>query len=619
MDYVPAPGPDAPLRLPPQCNRCQDNPVAWTSPRVDFCYKCLPGGPFAAPPCRWCGTTNDYFSQGLCALCHPRSPQRPGSCKGCLAWGVYPRYNWTCWPCRWWRTHYPEGTCDYCRRLARIGNSGACRLCVEQAQITQEPGRALDYAGANQHSQQLFLANMLFKKRITPRLAPEPSLRPGPRARRAVTASVRTDPGKSRYKNQLPYPAGTSFDEETSTQLALFDMAPDPQAVRRRALIEDSELIRYCAAIVDEHADRFGWSVRQRNDVTRSLRLLQTLRQEPTAKIRASDVLMLPRYDGNIVSTIDVLAEAGLLIEDRPSRVEVYFASRSRNLPPLMREHLELWLNVMLDGSRLAPRQVPRDPQTARVQIAGLVTVVNTWVDLGYTSFAQVTRADIEAALAPLNPGRRHAAELGLRSLYRTLKGRKLVFTNPMRGLKSNPLAGTIPLALDPAVIREELNHPDPVVALAVALVAFHALTGKQLRALQLTDIVDGHLTIGDRVIPLAGPVRTRLTAWLDHRNRRWPGCLNPHLLVSRRTAPRLVPVGHSFPWKGITLRPQALREDRILHEIHATGGDIRRVCDLFGLSIEGATRYLRTIEHPDLAIGLADHDVPHRGSGAHH
>lgn len=71
----------------------------------------------------------------------------------------------------------------------------------------------------------------------------------------------------------------------------------------------------------------------------------------------------------------------------------------------------------------------------------------------------------------------------------------------------------------------------------------------------------------------------------------------------SRRTAPRLVPVGHNFPWKGITLRPQALREDRILHEIHATGGDVRRICDLFGLSIEGATRYLKTVEHPDLTI----------------
>lgn len=602
---MPGPGPEAPLRLPPQCNRCQANPVAWTAPRVDVCYECLPGGPFPTPPCRWCGTTKDYFSQGLCSLCHPRSPQRPGACKGCLAWGVYPRLNWTCGPCRWWRTHYPEGVCDYCSRHIPVGLSGACRLCVEQAQMTQEPGRALDYAGANRHSQQLFLANMLFKKRVTPRLAPEPSLRPGPRARKAATASVRTgeEPWRSRYKNQLPYPAGTGFDDETSIQLALFDMTPDPEAVRRRVLIEDSELTRLCAAIVDQHAERYGWSVRQRNDVTRSLRLLQTLRENPTAKIRASDVMQLPRYDGNIISTIDVLDEAGLLIEDRPSRVELYFAKRAAGLPPVMREHLELWLHVMLEGSELTPRQVPRDSQTVRVQILGLVTVVNTWVAAGYHSFAQVTRADIVNALASLPPGRRHAAELACRSLFKTLKGQRLIFANPMRGMKHTPLARTTPLALDPAVIRAELNHPDPVVALAVALVAFHALSGKQLRAVRLTDIIDGRLTIGDRVIPLAAPVRTRLTAWLDHRNQRWPGCINPHLLVSRRTAPRLVPVGHSFPWRGITLRPQALREDRILHEIHATGGDIRRICDLFGLSVEGATRYLKTIEHPDLTV----------------
>ena len=35
--------------------------------------------------------------------------------------------------------------------------------------------------------------------------------------------------------------------------------------------------------------------------------------------------------------------------------------------------------------------------------------------------------------------------------------------------------------------------------------------------------------------------------------------------------------------------------------EIHATDGDIRRICDLFGLSVEGATRYRKTVEHPDL------------------
>ena len=97
--------------------------VAWVHPRVDCCYDCIPGGPFIPPPCSKCGTTTDYFSQGLCASCHPGSPQNPGSCKGCLAWGVYRRYNWTCWPCRWWNSHYPEGVCDFCGRTARIGGS----------------------------------------------------------------------------------------------------------------------------------------------------------------------------------------------------------------------------------------------------------------------------------------------------------------------------------------------------------------------------------------------------------------------------------------------------------------------------------------------------------------
>jgi hypothetical protein len=48
-------------------------------------------------------------------------------------------------------------------------------------------------------------------------------------------------------------------------------------------------------------------------------------------------------------------------------------------------------------------------------------------------------------------------------------------------------------------------------------------------------------------------------------------------------------------------LSTQALREDRILHEVHATGGDIVRLCDLFGLSIGAAERYTAVVEHPDL------------------
>lgn len=42
-------------------------------------------------------------------------------------------------------------------------------------------------------------------------------------------------------------------------------------------------------------------------------------------------------------------------------------------------------------------------------------------------------------------------------------------------------------------------------------------------------------------------------------------------------------------------------REDRILDEIHATGGDIRRAADMFGLTIPPLLRYLATLNNHDL------------------
>ncbi|MFE7382109.1 hypothetical protein ACFU9F_17255 [Streptomyces zhihengii] len=177
-----------------------------------------------------------------------------------------------------------------------------------------------------------------------------------------------------------------------------------------------------------------------------------------------------------------------------------------------------------------------------------------------------------------------------------------MVFVDPTRGLPITPVNATVPLPLDIEAIRSALNSQDPAVALAVALVAFHAVTSPQRAAMQQTDIRDGRLTLQDRTFPLAGPVLTRLAAYLDYRAKTWPATRNTHLFINRKTAPRTTPVSRNFPWIASQLKPQALREDRILQEIHATGGDVRRICDLFGLSITAALRYANTLEHPDLA-----------------
>lgn len=562
-------------RPPARCFTCQRNRVAWIKPRVDYCYDCLPGGPFTAPACRTCGS-DDYFSEGQCGRCHPGGPGYLGSCRGCLAWGVVRRYSWLCWSCRWWQTHYPAGRRRFCHRDTWIAGQGACRLCLEQGRMLTEPGRAPDLASTNRHGQQLFLANVRGQLHRTKIGQAEPP----------VTTPVAFTPASWR-------------------QLALFELAPDPEVVKRAALTVDSDLVDYCRNIVADHAARHGWSKRQRNSVVASLRMLAYLQDTPGAKIHATDVLGLPRYDGNIVSTLEVLDAAGLLIDDRPAQVERYFADKTAGLPEPMTTQLETWLQVMLEGSTTAPRRRARDPETIRHHILGIAPIVHAWADAGHRSLAEITSEDVQAAL-PAGGTLRHFAEIGLRSVFTTLKARKLIFTNPTRGMPTTPTNTTVPLPLDTEAIKQALNADNPRTALAVALVAFHALTNKQLQQLKLTDIVDGRLTIDGRVIPLAGPVRVRLAAWLDYRAVTWPNTINPHLFISQKSAPRLIPIGRQFPWTNTNLSPQALREDRILQEIHATGGDIRRICDLFGLGIEAAMRYASTIDHPDLADNRA-------------
>jgi hypothetical protein len=382
-------------------------------------------------------------------------------------------------------------------------------------------------------------------------------------------------------------------------QPPLFHAEPDPELVKQRALAASLELQYYCRDIVRGHADKHRWSQRQTNDVIRSLRLLQTLQPTPGARIRATDVQQLPRYSGNVQSTLDVLAAAGLLIDDRISSVERYFAGKTGDLPTTITSQLQVWLEALLHDRTVAPRQRARDPQTARLHIMAVAPIVQTWAAAGHQSLAEITREQVAAAL-PASGGRRYLAESGLRSLFNTLKARKLIFLNPTRGRRLSSPNSTIPLPLETDTIRNALNSSDPAIALAVALVAFHALTSKQIGDLKLTDIVDGRLTISERVFPLAGPVRVRLTAWLDHRARTWPATLNPHLFVNRRTAPRLTRSGRYFPWVRAGISPQALREDRIIEEARANGGDVRRICDLFGFTVDAALRYAAVECNPE-------------------
>jgi hypothetical protein len=73
-----------------------------------------------------------------------------------------------------------------------------------------------------------------------------------------------------------------------------------------------------------------------------------------------------------------------------------------------------------------------------------------------------------------------------------------------------------------------------------------------------------------------------------------------PSLFINRRTAPRLIPVSRSFAWDQTGLAARNLRDRHIIDEVLATGGDVRRLCQLFDIGVEAAIRYTGILDTSD-------------------
>ncbi|GAA2412004.1 hypothetical protein GCM10010191_21680 [Actinomadura vinacea] len=123
----------------------------------------------------------------------------------------------------------------------------------------------------------------------------------------------------------------------------------------------------------------------------------------------------------------------------------------------------------------------------------------------------------------------------------------------------------------------------------------------RQLRQLLLTDLHDGRLHIDGQVILLAPHVTIRLAAYLRYRTQRWPNTANPHLFIHVGSAGRTTEVTYKWVNDRLGVPAHQLRNDRILDEARASAGDIRRLCDLFGLTVGAAQRYITAIKHAEL------------------
>lgn len=558
------------------CQRCGNRPQAYQG--RGLCYDCKPGTRGRPLPCKRCGSIGDYWSAGLCRRCHQYAPQLPDSCRDCLAWPVLRIRDWTCQACAAWRIWYPQaGTCLSCERELHLNPHQACRLCWMQAKRAQPPGGPVDVIAGNRHGQQLTFADIS---------SPKNGYRPHPRRPWRKPKPAQDQP-------PLPPQIPGQLDLLATDWLA--------EAARRYWPGDPPIMLasQLDAAVLD-HARRHGWSKNMIPAARTGMRVLLAMTGATAPPVKSSDAGRLTALGLPALPVRAVLAEAGLLDEDRPDPLGTWFERRIDGLPELMAGELRTWYEVQRHGSTAPPRSRPRRPGTIKARVLAALPALACWAGQGCQSLREITREQVIAALPAAGTPR---AQLGraLKSIFATLKAHRVIFANPAARIRVGHFERRIPLPADQHRLAAALSSQDPATAAVAALMIFHGLRPAEVRDLKLTGIRDGRCFLPDRTVLLAEPARTRLAAYLGYRHARWPASINPHFFIHYKSAPGTLPVTRYWVNDHLGLPARAVRQDRMVDEAIATAGDLRRICDLFGVSIATAQHYADLLSHPGL------------------
>ncbi|WP_245633809.1 hypothetical protein [Amycolatopsis jejuensis] len=492
-------------------------------------------------------------------------------------------YGWLCSACRSWReTHHHVDACRTCGQQVALDDQGSCRLCRKtRSLLAHDLGKRTSVVGladANRHGQQLFFAGMWHRE----------------------------GHGTRPYIKKTVPPDLSLLQPVRYQQLVLWQLPRDLESGLRLGFPPPPDPAREAAwrQFIREFSHQHGWGINVTERTQRAIRMLLGMQDTPGAAIRASDVLPMSRIRHPVRPVLDVLAAAGMLADDRIPAVVRWFTVQTSTLPDEMRRELTVWFDIARKGSTIPPRFRPRSERTVRTQLSFALPTLRSWAH-EHTSLREIGRNDVLAALPPSGAPRSCTLQ-GLRSIFRVLKARQLTFVNPTARISVPNPHPQAPGPIDLSALRAALDSEDPTRVALAALLAFHAVRIRQLCALRLADLRDGRLHVEDRVIPLAVPVRLRLTAYLTCRQRAWPNTANPHLFIHYRNANTTSAVTPYWIGKRLGMSAQSIRQDRILDEAHASNGDVRLICDLFGLSVAGAYRYTATVDRP----GIADYET---------
>ncbi|MFC0438083.1 integrase [Kutzneria buriramensis] len=285
---------------------------------------------------------------------------------------------------------------------------------------------------------------------------------------------------------------------------------------------------------------------------------------------------------------VDVLTDLDLLDDDRPRAIRTWIDTKSGTLPPGFRDDVRAWLLWMLDGDE---RTQPRSQASLYVYFGQVRPLIEGWSSTR-TRLREVTKADVDTALAPLRGHQLRNAITALRSLMRFARKHRLVFADPARHLNVGRDVQRTAMPMTDEQIAET-----PAQRLVVALAAVHAARAKSIRELTLDDVdlANRRITIAGNRQRLGELAHAVLLAWMEHRRATWPHTANRHVLVSRMTALGLGPVSHYYLKKHLLLRGvhlELIRGDRVLQEALATGADPLHLAVMFNLHFTTAIRY---------------------------
>ncbi|GIG63409.1 hypothetical protein Lfu02_77810 [Longispora fulva] len=183
-----------------------------------------------------------------------------------------------------------------------------------------------------------------------------------------------------------------------------------------------------------------------------------------------SDLLAgLNRATVPIQRVAEVLAEMGVLVDDRPRAFDGWLERKLTGLASGVAGDTGTWLRTLHDGG---PRAKPRAPFTTYNHMNNIRPILLDW-SIRYGHLREVTRDDILAAIEDRNGSTRRNVLVSLQSLFSFCRKNNLIFRNTTRGIKVGEHAyGVIQQLRTADIERAVASATTPAARLILVLAA---------------------------------------------------------------------------------------------------------------------------------------------------